>query len=296
MSTENIGQTGQKIRAPVKWAGYVILAGVLLIMINPFYSINQTERGVVLRNGAYVGTSAPGLHTLVPMLDSVHRISVQTLTYNYDKVNSYSADQQPADLKISVTFRVNPDRVSDIYNRFGSLESAVSRAVSPHVFQQSKVVFGQYTAVRAIQDRGRLNADMRAAIAEALKGEESIIVEGLQIENIEFSPGYIHSIEQRMAAEVEVQKLQQQALQAKVTAEITVTQAKAQADAIRAKAQADADATRLRGEAEADAVKAKGNALRDNPGLTELIKAERWNGALPSQMIPNSAIPIIGAK
>ena len=63
-----------------------------------------------------------------------------------------------------------------------------------------------------------------------------IIVESVQLENIEFSQNYLHSIEQRMLAEVEVQKLQQNAEREKVQAQITVTQATAKANAVRAEA------------------------------------------------------------
>jgi regulator of protease activity HflC (stomatin/prohibitin superfamily) len=83
--------------------------------------------------------------------------------------------------------------------------------------------------------------------------------------------------------------------QEQVKAQIVVTQAKAQADAVVAQATAQARATRLAGEAEAATIKAKGDALRDNPALIELTKAERWNGELPTSMIPNTAIPFLQA-
>jgi regulator of protease activity HflC (stomatin/prohibitin superfamily) len=96
-----------------------------------------------------------------------------------------------------------------------------------------------------------------------------------------------------MLAEVEVQKVRQNAEREKVTAEITVIQAQAEADAQLARATAEAEATRIRGEAEADAIEAKGAALRDNPSLIDLVQAERWNGALPTTMVPGSAVPFM---
>ena len=107
-----------------------------------------------------------------------------------------------------------------------------------------------------------------------------------------------------MLAEVEVQRLRQNAEREKVQAEITVTQANAQADARRADAQAQADAVRLaaqaeaeaiklRGEAEAGAIKLRGDALRDNPGLVALTQAEKWDGQLPRTMLPGGSIPML---
>ena len=96
-----------------------------------------------------------------------------------------------------------------------------------------------------------------------------------------------------MLAEVEVQKVRQNAEREKVTAEITVIQAQAEADAQLARATAEAEATRIRGDAEAAAIKAKSEALKDNAGLIALTQAERWNGALPTTMIPGSTVPFM---
>ena len=287
--------------------GIVALIVACIIVLGSWYTVDQTERGVLLRNGAVVGTAQPGLGFKLPLFDSVEKVSVKTVTYTWDKMNSYSYDQQPADLKISVTLRAAPEKVADLYAKFGKLDAAVNQVVSPVVNQQVKVVFGRYTAVKAIQERGALNAAIKDAISDTLKYDPMIVIESVQLENIEFSQNYLHSIEQRMLAEVEVQKLQQNAEREKVQAQITVTQATAKANAIRAEAQANADATRLAGEArasnikitgeaEAAAIEARGKALGNNPNLVTLVQAERWNGVLPTTMVPGSAVPFVQVK
>jgi regulator of protease activity HflC (stomatin/prohibitin superfamily) len=287
--------------------GVLAILVICIIVLGSWYTVDQTERGVLLRNGAVVGTAQPGLGFKIPVIDSVEKISVKTATYTWDKMNSYSYDQQPADLKISVTLRAAPEKVADLYAKFGRLDSAVNQVVSPVVNQQVKVVFGRYTAVKAIQERGALNSAIKDAIAETLKYDPMIVIESVQLENIEFSQNYLHSIEQRMLAEVEVQKLQQNAEREKVQAQITVTQATAKANAVRAEAQANADATRLNGEArasnikltgdaEASAIEARARALGSNPNLVTLVQAERWNGVLPTTMVPGSAVPFVSVK
>jgi regulator of protease activity HflC (stomatin/prohibitin superfamily) len=146
------------------------VAGVvaLIVLLGSWHTVDQTERGVLLRNGAVIGTAQPGLGFKVPLIDGVEKISVKTSTYTWDKMNSYSFDQQPADLKISVTLRAAPEKVSDLYAKFGRLDTAVNQVVSPVVNQQVKVVFGRYTAVKAIQDRGALNSAIKDAITESL--------------------------------------------------------------------------------------------------------------------------------
>ncbi len=265
----------------------------LIIAAGSWFTVDQTERGVRLRNGAVIGTAQPGLGFKVPLMDTVEKVSVRTSTWTWDKMNSYSFDQQPADLKISVTLRCAPDKVADLYSRFGGLETAVKQVVSPTVNQQVKIVFGRYTAVRAIQERGLLNGAIRDAITAALKDDSMIVIESVQLENIEFSHAYLQSIEQRMLAEVEVQKLQQNAEREKVQAQITVTQATARANSVRAEAQAQADAIKMKGDAEASAIRARAEALGQNPGLVSLVQAERWDGKLPSTMVPGSTLPML---
>src|SRR3974390_3025834 len=283
--------------------GIVALIVACIIVLGSWYTVDQTARGALLANGAVVGTAQPGLGFKLPLFDSVEKVSVKTATYTWDKMNSYSYDQQPADLKVSVTLRAAPEKVADLYAKFGRLDAAVNQVVSPVVNQQVKVVFGHYTAVKAIQERGALNGAIKDAITDTLKYDPMIIIEAVQLENIDFSQNYLHSIEQRMLAEVEVQKLQQNAEREKVQAQITVTQATAKANAIRAEAQANADATRLSGEARASNIKITGEAEAaaieargNNPNLVTLVQAERWNGVLPTTMVPGSAVPFVSVK
>src|SRR5260370_20111328 len=153
-------------------------------------------------------------------------------------------------------------------------------------------------------ERGALNGAIKDAITETLKYDAMIIIESVQLENIEFSANYLHSIEQRMLAEVEVQKLQQNAEREKVQAQITVTQANAKANAVRAEAQANADATRLNGEAkasnikitgaaEAAAIEARAKALRTNPNLVTLVQAHPWNCVLLTTLMPSAPVPVV---
>lgn len=273
----------------------------LTILGGSWYTVDQTQRGVILRNGAIIGTAQPGLGFKVPWVDSIYKINMQTHTYNYgvskegaSVMEAYSADQQPAFLRVSITLHVSPDKVTEMYARFGGdLDAAVARTIAPHAFAQTKVVFGRYTAARAISERGALNTAVAESIRQITAYDPVFVVEGVQIEDISFSKEYIKSVEARMMAEVEVQRQQQNLAQERIKAEITVTQAKATADSLLAQREAEAKGIRLRGEAEAQAITARAKALGDNPNLVLLTQAERWNGALPVTMIPGGSVPML---
>ena len=274
-----------------------VISGIfaLTIIFGSWYTIDQRERGVILRNGALIGTATPGLNFKLPWFDSVIEISLENQIIDYPKLASYSRDQQLADIAASVNFRVLEDSVDELYVNYGSIRGFADRRITPKVQEQVKNVFGSYNAVTAIQQRARLNADVRAAIIKAVieEGKAPILITDVQITNIDFSDAYEKSIEQRMLAEVEVQRVLQNAEREKATALITVTKAQAEADAVVARAKAEADAIKLRGDAEAQAILARGEALSKNPKLVELVQAERWNGTLPTTMLPNGAIPML---
>ena len=65
------------------------------------------------------------------------------------------------------------------------------------------------------------------------------------------------------------------------------------ANAVKAEADAHAYKVKVEGEATADAIRARGLALRDSPLLIELTTAERWNGILPTTMLPGGSVPFL---
>jgi regulator of protease activity HflC (stomatin/prohibitin superfamily) len=269
------------------------LVGVI-VLLGSWYTIDQGERGVHLRNGAVVGSAEPGLGFKLPLFDTIKTVSVQNLTVQYDKVQAYSKDQQTAEIRVSVSFHVPPGDVIELYSEYGSIDGLTGRLVDRPVPTQVENVFGKYNAVSAVQNRVQLVQDVTKAIRDSIHGP--VVIDSVQIENIDFSDAYEKSIELRMQAEVLVQTEKQNLEKEKVNAEIAVTQARGRADSALAEARANAEATRLKGDAEAAAIKAKAEALAQNQNLVELTRAERWNGVLPTTMIPNSTVPFLNAK
>lgn len=260
--------------------GLWVLGGLVAVYVafSSWYQVDQGERAVVLRFGAIVGVSEPGLHLKVPMIDRVRLITVQTQNRRYQQLEAYSRDQQPANLTVSVTFQVSDP--SSIYEEYGDLEGAVARLIDPRVLSETKSIFGTYDAVRAIQERAELNRDFSDVVTSSVTGPIEIL--SVQIENIDFSEAYEQSVEQRMLAQVEIQRREQNLRTTQVEAQIARTRAEGEAEAIR-----------LRGEAEASAIRARADALRANADLVQLQAVEKWDGKLPTTMVPSTALPFI---
>lgn len=271
-------------------ASVLIIASVALVLIfGSVYTVDEGQRAVQLTNGRITGVAEPGMHFKLPIFQSVEKISVQTHTRVFDKLQAYSSDQQPAEMRVSISYRVTD--VAMLYSTYGTIDGMLSRLIDRQVPTQLENTFGKYTAVSAIRSRAQMVAEMAKATRETIAGP--VHIESVQIENIDFSDAYERSVEERMKAEVEVQTQKQTLEKEKINADIAVTRAQGQADSLVASAKAEAEAIRLRGDAEADAIRARAAALAQNQNLVELVKAERWDGKLPTTMLPNSTVPFL---
>jgi regulator of protease activity HflC (stomatin/prohibitin superfamily) len=158
---------------------------------------------------------------------------------------------------------------------------------SARAYEQLKNVFGQFDAADAIQKRALLNAEVFAAIRSSVRGP--VTIDSVQIEDITFSTQYEAAVEARMQAIVKQQ-------QAEADKQKRIIDADASAYEVKAAADAKAHQIQVQGQAEAGAIKARGDALRDNPGLPTLVASEKWNGVLPTTMVPGNALPFLNLK
>ena len=282
------------------WSGLVgtgfLFIFILSIFFGSWYTIDVTDRGVMLANGAIASDSPiePGLHWKLPFVQSVDVFSVQSHSTSFQKVQAYSYDQQVGSVDLSVNWHVAPADVIKVRQEYVNEDNLVARVLQTKVPTIFKNVFGTYTAQTSIQQRPKLAADVFTALTAGMNAP--IVIESIQIEDISFSDAFDQANEQKQLADVAVQQLQQKQKQAEVQALITVTNAKAQADAQIAQATAEAKSIQLKGDAEAAVINARGQALKDNPGVTALIQAEKWDGHLPTTMPPNSAVPFLNIQ
>lgn len=274
-----------------------LLAGAAVfvfgLVFGCFYTVESGERGVLLRFGEVVSIEDPGLHFKLPYVESVKILSLRSQNIGID-TSIYSADTQAADVHLSVNFQLNPAEVKKIYVTYG--QDYEQRIIIPQVQSQCKDAFGTFTAVNIVRSRDAVAHKIFDNLAGHLK-TQGIDVTSVQIENIDFSDEYEKSVEERMKAEVEVAKLQQSLEQQKIRADMARAEAQGLADSRLMSARAEAESTKLRGEAEAAVIDAKAKAMNQaGASYIGLIRAEKWNGILPTTMLPSQSIPIIGSR
>lgn len=302
MASKQMEKIAQRAGGAAKWGflGIVIFAVMLTLIFGSWFQVDQGDRGVVLRNGKIVDVAEPGLGFKIPIIDQVASISVRDHTITFGGMHSapleaYSYDQQPATLRVSITYQVPPSKIAELYAEYQSLENLEQRVIERRTFDVVKNVFGKYTAASAIQQREKMGMDANAAMRAALQ-DVPVNVVSVQIEEVGFSKAYEDSIEKRMLAQVQIETTRQQKQTAEIQAEIQVVQAEAAARARIATFKAEADGIKLRGDAEAAAIEAKAKALATNTNLVNLNAVDRWDGKLPVTQVPGSTLPFIGIK
>ena len=276
--------------------GRAILSLFILILAfaalsGSYYTVPEGYRGVILRNGAAIGTALPGLGFKLPFFDQVVDMSVQTEKKPFEGIAAYSRDLQQATMHLSVNYRLDEGRVQETFSEVGL--SYADKLLTPIVLKRTKEVFGQYTAADVVAQREKVGIAVFDVIQSDM-APHGVLIESIQIENVDFSDTYENAVEEAATAEANVKRARQELEQVRVNAQRQIAEAEARADATRKTADAEAYAIRARGEAEAQVIASRGKALKDNPDLVKLISAEKWNGVLPTSMIPNGAVPFVG--
>ncbi len=263
----------------------LVLVGVIFLaslLFGTYYTVNQGERAVLLRFGQAVATEGPGLHFKLPLMETVEKLSVREEKESF-KTEAYSKDQQPAQVQVSVNYRLPEAEVLKMYSNLGP--DYVSKLIDTQLPRRLKEVFGQFSAQAIVDDRTKLGVEVERSMEKALDGRGILII-SVQVEDVSFSDVYERAVENRMKTEVE--KAQAEAEKAK-----RITSADAAAYEVKAEADAQAHATEVRGAAEASAIRARADALKSNPDLVSLTAVEKWNGQLPTTMVPGSALPFV---
>lgn len=134
-------------------------------------------------------------------------------------------------------------------------------------------------------------------------GKSDLLTEALTMIQSEMTPVGIEVISLSYVGKPEYPPTVIASINAKVTAnqvtlqrEQEIKQSEAEAEKERAKARGESDSARIRAQGEADAIKLRGEALAANPNVVQLDAIAKWNGVMPTTMVPGAAVPFVPVK
>ena len=244
----------------------LIVAAILLTSVGAgLVFLQANEYGVVISafapNGYRTQALGPGLHLIIPFLESVQKYSIARQTYTMsstasegavqgdDSIQARTKDGQQIFIDASVIYAVDPTQLIALHtvwqNRY---EEGVVRPISRAAIRDAVSQYGVEEVVST--KRADLEKTIRDEIQKGLN-DNHIIMNDFLLRNIRFSDAYAAAVEQKQVAE-------QQAQQAK----FVVEQKKQEAEQARQTAQGSADAAVIaaKGAAEARLVQADAEA------------------------------------
>ncbi|MFD2167429.1 SPFH domain-containing protein [Thalassotalea euphylliae] len=271
-----------------------LVAVIFIIVWMVFYTIDEGHVGIVKRFGEATTQVNPGLHLKVPFADSVEELEIRTRK-NAESLKASTFEQMPVQAEVSVNWTVIRSEAFELYKNYGGLDQFENRILDPRLRSAAKDALARFKAEEIVQNRGKVIQKIEETLLTTMS-EFPVKLDSAQIENLVLPPKYLQSIETKQTeknlAAAEKHRLERQKLEAQRevnTAEAKRDAEKARADgsayAIMTEAKAEAEAIRLKGLAEAEAIREKAEAIKTSKVLVEYVKAQQWNGQMPTTVM-----------
>lgn len=242
----------------------LVIALILTTLGAGLVYIESNERGVVKTiraGGVRSEVLGPGLHWILPIVESVVTYSISNQTYTMsavalegqvqgdDSIRARTKDGQEIIIDASVIYQIDPNKVIQLHivwqNRY---QDGVVRPEARGIIRDA---VSQYGVEEVVSTK---RAEMVQTITDELGAtlaRNNLVLIDFVLRDIHFSEGYAAAVEQKQIAE----QLAQQAA-------LTVEQKKQEAEQARQVAQglADAQVIAAQGEATATVIRAEGEA------------------------------------
>ncbi|HEY5918599.1 MAG TPA: prohibitin family protein [Chryseolinea sp.] len=256
----------------------------IIFFFGSFGVIRAGDVGVRTTLGQVKGVQQPGLYFKIPFIQKVHKISVRTQTVNYDQngeegdsrdtseLAAASKDLQDVEVAVVVNYHVDPAKAIEVYVQYKDTDAFDENVVQPIIREVVKSNSAQYTAEELVTKRAEYSDKVSKALVTSLS-EKGAVVEKGSITNLEFSQAFTQAIEAKVTAVQNAEAAKNKLVQVQFEAQQQIEKAKAEAETIRIQAQAITQ--------------------QGGKDYVQLKALEKWDGKLPQQFVPGSAIPFI---
>jgi regulator of protease activity HflC (stomatin/prohibitin superfamily) len=208
----------------------------------------------------------------------------ESLTFGTAEGLSISAD-------IGITYAIQPDKVAIVFQKYRKGVEEITDIYLRNMVRDALVKAASVRGVETIYGAGKaeLIEEVEKTVRSQVK-EIGIIVERVYwVGDLRLPMQVTNSINAKIQATQISMQRENEVKTAEAQAAIEVAQAKGQAEAKLTNARAEAESLRIQNE-----------ALKESKDILELrrievtkLATEKWDGKLPTTMVPNSAVPFI---
>lgn len=205
---------------------------ILTIFTSFFVVVHAGERGVLMRFGqVQPSVFDEGLHLIVPLVNTVAKLSVQVQSQEISAEAS-SRDLQDVFTDVALNWHIIPETANLIYQQIGDEQAIITKIINPAVEEVLKAVMAQYTAEEIITKRGEVKAGVDTALTERLRTYR-IGVDDISLVHVHFSKRFSDAVEAKQVAEQEAKRAEFVAQKANKDAEVMINLARGEAEAQR---------------------------------------------------------------
>ena len=236
--------------SPERFRGTALMAGGVALFVvwagthTALASIKPIEAGhvgVVYQFGEIVGQKPEGLQFIAPWQE-LRTANVRVQSHRFENITAFSEETQDVFVIATVNYSISPSAVQQLYRTVGPNWFDV--LIEPRINNFFKEETVKYQTV----DVGPNRETIRSAVRTRLRTELapfSIDINDLLIDNIDFSPEFKASIEQKQIATQDALREQERVAQREFEAQQAIAVAQGEAEAIRVRAEGQAEANRL---------------------------------------------------
>ncbi len=218
----------------VVWVG----AHTALASIKP---IEAGHVGVVYQFGEIVGQKPEGLQFIAPWQE-MRTANVRVQRYRFENITAFSLETQDVFVVATVNYSISPGAVQTLYRTVGP--NWFDILIEPRVLNFFKEETVKYSTTDVGPNREAIRQAVRTRLAQDLE-PFSVEINDLLLDDIQFSPEFKASIEQKQIATQDALREQERVAQRRFEAQQAIAVAEGEAGAIVALAEGQADANRL---------------------------------------------------
>jgi len=254
------------VLALASYAFVVVPAGHVGVLFNVFGGVQQNEL-------------TEGFHIVLPVFQQVTLYDVRqqevTLgTVNADQINARSSEGLDIGVDVTVIYQVLASEAARLHQDIGP--SFLTIRVRPQIRTAVRDGIAEYNAAALIStERMQLQRGIESELVRSL-APDNIRILGVLLRDVRIPTLITDAIEEKQAAEQQVDVEENRRRQAEISAQRRVIEAEGERDAAIARATGEAEAIRLRAE-----------ALRGNTDLIQLEFAQRLAPTVQTIMLPS---------
>jgi len=260
--------------------GTALIVGILVaVLSSAFIVVPAGNVGVVFNifSGVQRNSKPPGVHLILPFVQQVTLMNTREQAIDFgdsDAIEALSQEGLQIVTDATIRFKIASVEAPTIFETLGTdYEGTLIRPIVRSVIRDA--IAGYNAADLISTKRTEAQQQIVDELIENL-GSSNIILEDALLRDIRIPELITRAIEEKQAAEQQVQVEANRREQSRIAAERAVIEAEGKRDASIAQAQGEAQALTLRGE-----------AIRENPEIIQLEVAQKLAPSLQTIMLPS---------